>query len=102
MKTTFWIIEWQDISGDEDHDIKEVAVSAAEAAQVVRRILARQIVTDELKIAADGDFPPEAEQPAFDFLFAGEDPVRALAELEGSLEQECDDGKIIVTRTQAG
>jgi hypothetical protein len=33
---------------------------------------------------------------------AGEDPVRALAELEGSLEQECDDGKIIVTRTRSG
>jgi hypothetical protein len=46
MATDFWLIEWQDISGDADHCIKEVAVSASAAVSALGRILEGEIVTD--------------------------------------------------------
>jgi hypothetical protein len=60
MATEYWLIEWQDISGERDRDIKEIAVSPAEAADAVRRILEGEIVIDCDQIAADGTCPPEA------------------------------------------
>jgi hypothetical protein len=98
MATDFWLIEWQDISGDADHCIKEVAVSASAAVSALGRILEGEIVTDALRIAADGTCPAEAERDAFLCLFEDADPVRVLADLDDPIEHECDDGTITVTR----
>ena len=78
--------------------INEVAVSPSAAADAVRRILEGEIVTDYHQIAPDGTCPPEAEQDAFACLFEDDDPVRALADLDDPIEQECDDGTLTVTR----
>jgi hypothetical protein len=98
----FWLIEWRDISGDRDRDIKEVAVSPAEAADAVRRILEGEIVIDYNQVAEDGTWPAEAEQDAFACLFEDEDPRAVLAGLREPMELECDEGKIVVTRQWSG
>ena len=86
------------LSGDADHCIKEVAVSASAAVSALGRILEGEVVTDVLQIAADGTCPAEAERDAFRCLFENDDPARVLADLDDPLEQECDDGTITVTR----
>jgi hypothetical protein len=64
----------------------------------VRRILTGEIVTDYHQIDADGNCPPEAERDAFACLFEDYDAVQVLADLNDSIDQECDDGTITVTR----
>ena len=86
------------LSGDADHCLKEVAVSASAAVSVLGRILEGEIVTDVLQIAADGTRPAAAERDAFLCLFEDDDPVRVLADLDDPIEQECHDGTITVTR----
>jgi hypothetical protein len=101
MNNDIWIIEWQDISGDTDHDIKVVAHSSEDAVERVRLILAEEIVVDDEAIGPDRERPPGAERPAFDALFEGEDPVTALRELRDDITHESDGGKIIITRCQS-
>jgi hypothetical protein len=98
MEAEFWLIEWRDISGDRDRDIKEVAVSPAEAADAVRRILEGEIVIDYDQIAEDGTWPPGAERDAFACLFEEDDPVQVLAGLDEPIKQESGEGTITVTR----
>jgi hypothetical protein len=102
MPNEFWLIEWQDNSGDPDRDIKEVAVSPAEAAHAVRRILEGESVIDCDQVAEDGTWPPQAERDAFTCLFEDDDPVQVLADLDEPIEQECDEGTITVTRLRQG
>jgi hypothetical protein len=81
-------------SGDADHDITKVALSAEDAVPVVRRLLAGETVLEE-----DLDAESEEEQPAFEVLFGANDPVETLSQLRGELVQERDNGKIVVSRT---
>ena len=88
MTKDLWMIEWQDHSGESDHDIKEAAASPEDAALAVRRIL-------------DGETSAEDDSPAFDALFEGEDPVAVLRDLRNHIEQNCGAGTLTVTRTTA-
>jgi hypothetical protein len=97
MNDDLWIIEWQDRSGDPDHDIKDVARGPEDAVERLRQILHGITVVDEDAVRPDGDYPPEAERPAFDVLFEGEDPVAALRDLDEEIEQETEEGTIVVT-----
>ena len=83
-----WMIEWQDHSGESDHDIKKAAASPEDAAWAVRRIL-------------DGETSAEDDTPAFDALFQGEDPVAVLRDLRNAIEQNCEAGTLVVARQTA-
>jgi len=99
MKTDLWIIAWHDLSGDADRDTTKVALSAEDAVAAVGRILEGETVLEEIFDTEHGSFSPGEEQPAFAYLFGAEDPVATLTELQGELEQECENGKIVVSRT---
>ena len=99
LKTDVWIFAWHDLSGDADRDITKVALSAADAVAAIRRILEGETVLEEIYDTEHGSFSPGEEQPAFAYLFGAEDPVAILKELRGELEQECENGKIVVSRT---
>ena len=99
MKIAVWIIAWHDTSGDADRDITQVALSADDAVAAVWRILEGETVLEEIFDTEHGSFSPGEEQPAFAYLFGAKDPVATLTELRGDLEQECENGKIVVSRT---
>jgi hypothetical protein len=97
MSNDFWIIEWQDIGGDVNHEIKVVARSPEDAVERIRLILSGETVMVEEAIWSDGEYQSEVERQAFDMLFEGENPVTALREPKEEITQECDGGKIIIT-----
>lgn len=96
MTETGWIIEWQDQSADPDFDVQETVGTPYEAVEALRRILDGITHVEEEAVDSEGDYPPEAERPAFEALFAGSDPLATIAELRNEIRRDFGDGVIII------
>jgi hypothetical protein len=96
MKNDLWVIEWQDIGGDANQALKIVARSPEEAVERIRSILGDEHFWDE-EFDSSGRVVSAAEVLAFDALFAGEDPVAAIRDLNEEIQQQSDGGTIIIT-----
>jgi hypothetical protein len=88
MHTDIWIIEWRERGRGEE--IVEMASTPREAVETIRRMLEGEIAFDE---------SVEEERPAFELLFDGEEAATVLQRIDESIEQECDNGKLIVRRS---
>src|SRR5258706_10400013 len=88
MYTELWIIEWRERGRGEE--ALHTASTPQEAVETIQRMLENETAFDE---SADED------RPAFDVLFDEEDATEILRRLDERLEQECDNGKLIVRRT---
>src|SRR5208337_950711 len=93
-----WILEWNDDSGDTDHDIRETADSVEEARAAIRRLLSGVTWTPE-DAAEIGGEQTESAYPALLREACEGDLARALlAPADEGIVFHCDDGTLTVER----
>ena len=93
-----WILEWNDDSGDTNHDIRETADSVEEARAAMRRILSGETWTPEDAEEIGGD-QTEPAYPALLREACDGDLATALLDRAGEgIAFRCDDGTLRVER----
>lgn len=80
-----WFIRWQGSGGAES---AEIAASAEEAVEIIRRFLACDPATDSSE---------ETVSP-FDLLFQGAPPVVLLRHVRHSVEHKTENGLLVIKR----
>ena len=93
-----WILEWNDDSGDTDHDIHETADSVEGAREAIRRILSGVTWTPEDAEEIGGD----QTEPAYTALLReacdGDIDTALLDRADEGIAFRCDDGTLTVER----
>jgi len=92
------ILEWNDDSGDTDHDIRKTADSVEDAREAIRRLLSVETWTPEDADEIGGD----QTEPAYPALLReacdGDIATALLAPAGEGIAFRCDDGTLTVQR----